>query len=136
MNQELIIKIQIMEQEANQLNEQLQMVEQNVNEMLELKASLDEIGKEENKDILANIGKKIFIPVEIKTKELIVEVGKGHYVKKTPEETIKIVESQLDRLMEGKTQIVGRLDELQNEMQSLIKEIEKEQAVAGNEKTN
>jgi prefoldin alpha subunit len=125
-----------MEQEANQLNEQLQMVEQNVNEMLELKASLDEIGKEENKDILANIGKKIFIPVEIKTKELIVEVGKGHYVKKTPEETIKIVESQLDRLMEGKTQIVGRLDELQNEMQSLIKEIEKEQAVAGNEKTN
>jgi len=136
MNQESIMKIQMMEQEANQLNEQLQMIEQNVNEMLELKASLDEIGKEENKDILANIGKKIFIPVEIKARELIVEVGKGHYVKKTPEETIKIVEGQLDRLMEGKNQIMARLEELQGEMQGLIMEIEQEQAKESGSKSD
>jgi prefoldin alpha subunit len=127
MNQESIINIQMMEQESNQLNEQLQMIEQNVNEMLELKASLDEIDKKENKEILANLGKKIYIPVEIKDKNLIVEVGKGHYVKKTPDETIKLVESQLDKLMDGKNQIMNRLEELQKEMMGLIREIEKEQ---------
>jgi prefoldin alpha subunit len=131
MDQEAIMKIQMMEQESNQLNEQLQMIEQSVNEMLELKASLDEIGKNENKEILANIGKRIYIPVEIKDKNLIVEVGKGHYVKKTPEETVNVVEGQLDKLMEGKNQIMGRLEELQNDMMKMIGEIEQAQAKGG-----
>ncbi len=134
MNQESIIKIQVMQQEAEQLNEQLQAVEQHVNEMLELKASLDEIGKEENKEILANLGKRIYVPVEIKDKNLLVEVGKGHYVKKTPEETVKVVEGQLDKMMDGKNQIMARLEELQGEMQKLIMEIERAQASEGGEK--
>jgi len=131
MNPESIMQIQMMEQEANQLNEQLQLVEQNVNEMLELKASLDEIGKKENMEILANLGKRIYIPVEIKDKNLIVEVGRGHYIKKTPEETVKVVEVQLDRLMKGKGQIMGRLEELQTEMMKMIEDIQKEQEKGG-----
>ena len=131
MDQETIMKIQMMEQESNQLNEQLQMVEQNVNEMLELKSSLDEIDKKENKEILANLGKKIYVPVEIKDKNLIVEVGKGHYVKKTPGETVKVVEGQLDRLMEGKNQLMERLNEIQTEMMKMVEEIQKEQARGG-----
>lgn len=126
MNQESVIKFQLMEQESNQLNDQLQIIEHNLNEMLELKASLKEIDKKDVKEILANLGKKIYIPVEIKSKELMVDVGKGHYVKKTIEETIKIIENQLDRFMEGKTQIMARLEELQEEMQELVREIEGE----------
>ena len=126
MNQESIIKIQMMEQEANHFNEQLQMIEQNIKEMQDLKASLEEIDKKENKEILANIGKKIYIPVEIKDKNLIVEVGRGHYVKKTVSETNNLVEEQINKLSDGKIQIMTRLEELQNEMMNLIGEIEKE----------
>ncbi|MFH1359039.1 MAG: prefoldin subunit alpha [archaeon] len=126
MNQESIIKIQMMEQEANHFNEQLQMIEQNIKEMQDLKASLEEIDKKENKEILANIGKKIYIPVEIKDKNLIVEVGRGHYVKKTVGDTSKVVEEQINKLSDGKIQIMTRLEELQNEMMNLIGEIEKE----------
>ena len=64
-------------------------------------------------------------------KNLIVEVGKGHYVKKTPEETVNVVEGQLDKLMEGKNQIMGRLEELQNDMMKMIGEIEQAQAKGG-----
>ena len=116
MDQEAIMKIQMMEQETNQLNEQLKMVDQNVVEMNDLKASLDEIDSNENKEIMANLGKRIFIPVDIREKSLIVEVGKGNFVKKSVPDTKKIVDEEGNKLMEAKNQIMGRLDELQNDM--------------------
>ena len=126
MKQEQIIQIQLMEQEANQLNEQTQLIEQNIREMSELKESLDEIEKN-GKDILANLGKRIYIPVEIKDKNLIVEVGKGNYVKKNIKDTMKVIDEQINGLMEGRGQIIARLDELQGEMMKLVGEIEKGQ---------
>ena len=45
MDQQLIIQIQLIEQEANQLNEQLQLIEQNIRELDDLKESLEEINK-------------------------------------------------------------------------------------------
>jgi len=132
MKQEQIMQIQIMEQEANQLNEQLQLIEQNVSEMQELKASLDEIENSEGKtEILANLGKRIYIPVEIKEKgkdlKLVVEVGKGNFVKKNISETKEVVDEQVNKLMQGKNQIMARLEELQAMMMKLMGEIEKEQ---------
>ena len=127
MDQEAIMKIQMMEQETNQLNEQLKMVDQNVIEMKDLKASLDEIDSNENKEIMANLGKRIFIPVDIREKSLIVEVGKGNFVKKSVPDTKKIVDEEGDKLMEAKNQIMGRLDELQNDMNKMIMEFQKAQ---------
>ena len=43
MDQEQIFKLQMFEQEANQINQQLEIVEQNINEMNDLKMSLDEL---------------------------------------------------------------------------------------------
>lgn len=128
MKQEQIIQIQLMEQEANQLNEQLQLIEQNVREMTELKASLDEIeGSKDKAEILANLGKKIYIPVEIKDKNLIVEVGKGNFIKKSIKDTEKVVDEQIKKLMEGRGQIMTRLEQLHDGMQKIVGEIEKEE---------
>jgi len=126
MKQEQIIQIQMMEQEVNQLNQQLQLIEQNIKEMNELLESLEEIGNEENKDILANLGKRIFIPVEIKDKNLIVEVGKGNFVKKSVPETKEVIEREVSKLIDGKNQIMERLTSLQIEMNNLIMQIESE----------
>ena len=116
----------MMEQEVNQLNQQLQLIEQNIKEMEELLESLEEIGKEGNKDILANLGKRIFIPVEIKDKNLIVEVGKGNFVKKSVLETKEVIERESKKLIEGRNQIMERLTSLQIEMNNLIMQIESE----------
>jgi len=128
MNQEQIIKIQIMEQEANQLNEHLKLIEQNINEMQELVVSLDEVDKKESQEILANIGKRIYIPVKITDKKLIVEVGNKHFVKKSIPETKKVIEEQLGNLIGAKTEIMEKLEEIQEKMKAIIEEIEKEQA--------
>jgi prefoldin alpha subunit len=127
MDQEAIMKIQMMEQETTQLNEQLKMVDQNVSEMNDLKASLDEIEKNDNKEIMANLGKRIFLPVDIRDKNLIVEVGKGNFVKKSVVETKKVVDEESDKLNEAKIQIMGRLDDMQNEMNQMIMEFQKAQ---------
>ena len=130
MDQEAIMRIQMMEQETNQLNEQLKAVDQNVAEMNDLKASLEEIESNDSKEIMANLGKRIFIPVDIREKKLIVEVGKGNFVKKNVSDTKKIVDEEGDKLMDAKNQIMGRLDELQNEMTKMIMEFQKAQMEA------
>ncbi|VVB78771.1 Prefoldin subunit alpha [uncultured archaeon] len=122
MNQEQFMQLQMIEQEVNQLNQQTELVEQNLNEISELKAGLEEIEKNETKEILVNVGKRIYIPVEIKEKSLVVEVGNKNFVKKSISETKKLIDEQLKKLNEAKLQIVERLQELEMTMRDLVRE--------------
>jgi len=127
MNQAQIMQFQMMEQEANQLSSQLQMIENNMKEIEDIKNGLDEIGKKETKEILANLGKKIFIPVEIKDKNLIIEVGDKKFIKKSISETKELIFEQITKLNSAKEEINGRLEELQNEAGKLMMQIEESQ---------
>ena len=129
MKQEHIIQIQLIEQEANQLSEQLKLIELNVQEMNELKLSLDEIDNldDNNKKILTNLGRKIYLPVTINDNKLIVEVGKNNFVKKSIPETKEIINDQTEKLNDAKSQIIEMLNNLQTKMDNLINEIEREQ---------
>ncbi len=127
MNQEQIMQFQLLEQEANKLSQQMQLVENNLNEILEIKSGLEEIDKKETKEILANIGKKIYIPVEIKEKNLIIEVGNKKFLKKTIPETRELIEEQIVKLDSAKQQINERLEELQEDAGKLMIQIEKSQ---------
>jgi prefoldin alpha subunit len=124
MEQQQIMQIQMMEQEAQQLNQQLQMIEQSVVEMQDLELSLVDLEKDESKDILANLGKGIYIPVEIKDKKLIVEVGKKNFVKKTIPETKDLITEQLTKLVAAKSQTLERLESLQKEIQQIMTRIQ------------
>jgi len=130
MNQEQIIQMQALEQEAEALSQQLQLIEQNLSEIKDLGLSLEEIEKKDNKEILVDIGKKIYLPVEIKDNNLFVEIGKGNFVKKTSPETREVIEEQIKKLIIGREEITKRLDELQQQandiMQIFIKESQKE----------
>ena len=114
------------EQEASQLQQQLQLIEQNINEMQDINESLVGIEKGSN-DILANLGKNIYIPVEIKDKKLIIEVGNKNYVKKSIPEAKEVIEDQIKKLMKTKMEILGKLQELQSEMENMMQELQKTQ---------
>lgn len=122
MDKERIMRFQMIEQEINQLNSQSEMIDQNLKEMNELKEGLEEINNKDCKEILVNIGKKIYLPVEIKSKELVVEVGNKCFVHKTADETLKIIDEQIGKLVIAKTQISERLQELENEVNDMIKQ--------------
>ncbi len=127
MNQEQLIQLQTIEQEANQFNQQFQLIEQNISEMQRLDESLSEMDKlEKNEEMLINIGKKIFVPVKINDKKLIVDVGNKKLVKKSISETRGIIEEQLKRLIAAKTDIMEKLQELEAGMEQIIRSINKE----------
>lgn len=128
VSQEQAVKVQMMEQEANQLNAQLQLIEQNIIEMQELVSALGEIENED--EIMANLGKRIFIPVRIKEKKLVVDVGKGNFVKKSIPDVKKIIEEQISGLMNRKGRIMKGLEELQEQMERLFSEINSVQVKA------
>ena len=128
MEQQQIMQMQMLQQEAEDLNQQLQLIEQNLSEIEALKLSLEEIDKTEDNEILANIGKKLFLPVEIKDNNLFVEIGKGNYVKKTVPETIQVIEEQTKKLIAGKQDVVERLESLQKEVENMMQGFIKEQA--------
>ncbi len=119
-NQEHLIQLQMMEQEARQLEQQLQLITQHLEDMEQLKSGLDELEKSENKEILANIGKGIYIPAEIKNKELLVEIGNKNLVKKTIPEAKEIIDEQVKKLIVAKQEILGRVEILQTEMSNVL----------------
>lgn len=125
MNQEHLMKFQMLQEEASQLNQQVQLVEQNIGEISEIKESLEELENKETKELLANLGKKIYIPVEIKEKYLIVEVGNKKLVKKSFSETKELISEQLKKLNTARSQISERLESLQGEAENIMMEIEK-----------
>tara|TARA_Y100000310_G_C20181162_1_gene578193 strand:+ start:155 stop:526 length:372 start_codon:yes stop_codon:yes gene_type:complete len=119
-NKEKMMQLQMLEQEAGQLDQQVQMIEQHLVDMVNLKDGLDELEKPESKEILANLGKGIYIPAEIKDKKLFVEIGQKNVVKKTIPEAKKIIEEQVKKLNVAKQQVMERVESLQIEMTSLM----------------
>jgi len=127
--QEYMIKMQMLGQEAEQIEQQIQIIEQQNSELNSVRESLEAIKnfkeKEDSKEILANLGKGIFVKADLREKELLVNIGKDVLVKKTPEETIKIIDEQTKKLLAGKEQFIERIAELQKEMQTMLLKMQK-----------
>ena len=125
--QEYFLKMQMLGQEAEKIEQQIQAIEQQAAELQAVRESLEAIKGGKQKEMLANLGKGIFIPAEIKEKELLVNVGKSILIKKNPEETLKIIGEQIKKLIDGKNGFVLKIENLQEEMQQLLLEMQKEQ---------
>ncbi len=123
MDHQKILQIQIIEQESNQLNQQLQLIDQNISDLQEIELSLDAIEKNQGKEILSNLGKGIYLPVNIKEKKLIIEIGNKHFIKKSIPQTKEVIEEQIKKLFVGKTEIMTRLNDLQEQVNTLIEQI-------------
>ncbi len=123
--EQYILKLAMLEQEMNKLEQQMQLIEQQVLEMQNLKNSLEELERSKEKELLANLGKNIFIKTEIKNKNLLVDVGNKTFIKKNIEETLKVIEDQTGKLMEAKSRIIEKMREFQQETEKVIGEAEK-----------
>ena len=80
--QELMFKLSMFEQQIQQIQQQLQAVEQGVAELTSLNLGLEEIVGSEGKEIMAPIGRGIFVKAKLLSEELIVDVGGKNFVKK------------------------------------------------------
>ena len=125
--EELLIKLSMLEQQANEQAEKIQAIDNQISELESLKLSLREIDKSKGKEMLAPLGRGIFIKTEIKDERLFVNVGNKTIVKKTPMETEEIIESQIKEMQEVKHHLMHNIQEINHQLQSLVEEAQKEE---------
>jgi len=123
--EEVLLQLAMFEQQINQLEQQMQIIEQNALELRNLKESLEELDKSKEKEIYANLGKNIFIKAEIKDKKLLVDVGNKTFVKKSAEETLKLIEEQIEKLKEAKNNVLNKMQEIQQQAEEAILEAQR-----------
>jgi prefoldin alpha subunit len=123
--QELLMQLSMLQQQSEAIEEKLKLINQHASELENLKNGLDKI--EKNKEILVNIGKGIFVNAEIKDKDLLVDVGDKIIVKKTGEETKKVIDKQIANMTEIKTQFLLQLEQINANLQALVMEARKSQ---------
>lgn len=125
--QELIFKLSIFEQQMQQLQQQLRAVEQGIIDLSSLNLGLDEIKGKKGEEILAPIGRGIFAKAKLISNDLIVDIGGKNFVKKSIDETKKILQEQIKKLAEIKKELNDNLESMSNELQSLVSEAERKE---------
>ena len=118
--QELIMKLGMFEQQMRQIQEQLQLVEQNTIELSSLSLGLDELKGKKDEEILAQVGRGIFVKAKLLSEDLIVDVGSKNFVNKNISDTKKLIENQLGRLNEIKESLSNSLEEINSEVTKII----------------
>src|SRR3990172_5121456 len=120
--QELFLKLSMFEQQAQQLNNQLQAVENGLAELKSLNLGLDDLKNSEGKEVLSPVGRGIFIKSKIISEELIVDIGGKNLVKKNVSETQILLEEQISKLDRIKADLNENIEEISKEIEKTISE--------------
>lgn len=124
MDDELIIKLQETHRQSQEIEEKFKVVEQQLDELQKFASSLEDLDKNSNKEILASLGKGVYIKSDIKDEKLFVDVGSGVLVRKSIEESRQVVEEQSKKLNEMKIQLVAENETIAENMRGLIEKVE------------
>ena len=120
--QELMMKLGFFEQQIRQIQQQIQAIEQGIVEMTSLNAGLEELQGKKDSEILAPIGRGIYAKAKLLSEELLVNVGSSNLVTKNIPDTRKIIEEQIKKLEEIKTEMNNNLENLGKEIESAMEE--------------
>lgn len=125
MNQEeLIYTFGIYEQQIRNLQEQLESVNRGISDLELLNLDLEDLKESKGKEIMAPVGRGIFIKSSIVSEELNVDIGGGNFVKKSVDETKEIINSQIKKLEKVKIELEDSLKKMNSRIEELIKEVE------------
>lgn len=126
------MEFQLLNQQIQQSQQQMQMISQQVIELKTISKNVSEISKAEpDSEMYSNLGVGVHIKSTIKdSKHLLVNVGAGTFVQKTPEETITIVDKQvveLEKFVQDMEKNLQKNTEKAEELREEISEAQKNQ---------
>jgi prefoldin alpha subunit len=114
--QELALRLSMFEQQIKQTHQQLQAVEQAIVDIISIDQGLDELVGSKDKEVLASIGRGIFVKTKLISEELIVDIGDKNFVAKDIASTKKIIQEQVEKLEKARTQLEEILDKINDEL--------------------
>jgi prefoldin alpha subunit len=124
--QELLYKAMELRKQSEEVERNLQFVSEQIMELSNFKESLDVLGVEKEKEMLANLGRGVFVKADRKKDEkLFVDVGAGVIVRKTPEETKKVIEEQIRKFNDVRVQLSAELEGFAVQFGEMMGEVEK-----------
>lgn len=122
--QEVLMKLSIFEQQINQMQQQLQAIEQGIVDLDSLNIGLDDLKNPKGKEIMAPVGRGIFIKAKVESENLLVDIGEGNLVTKSIEDAKKILTKQSKKLAEVKIELQQGIDTMSKEMEKLVGEFQ------------
>jgi prefoldin alpha subunit len=114
--QELALKLSMFEQQIKQTHQQLQAVEQAIFDVASISLGLDELVGSKDQEVLAPIGRGIFVKTKLLSEELIVDIGDKNFVTKDIASTKKIIQEQIEKLENARTQLEEILEKINDEL--------------------
>ena len=125
-NPELMQKLGMYEQQIQGIQQQMQAVEQAILDLNSLMSGLGDLKGKEGEEILAQIGRGIFVKAKLLSEELVVDIGGKNFVNKDIKSTQKIIEDQLTKLTGVQKELTGTLEKMNEEITQSILGAQKE----------
>jgi len=122
--QEYLVKLQMLEQQAGQFEEQLRLIEQQVMELNSLKENVRKLELSKNEDMFSEIGKGIYVKGKLNNTQMLVDVGNKILVPKNFNEIKIIIDSQIEKFQEVRGEISKKVEEINEEVDKLIEELQ------------
>jgi len=115
-SQELLQRALQLKEQSEEIERQLEFVSEQIKELTDFNSNLEVLGENEEREMLANIGRGVHMKVsQEKDEKLFVEVGAG---------ATKIVEKQIQKFQEAKLHLTSQLHEHAEEFRKMLKEVE------------
>ena len=119
-NEEILFELSMLEQQAQELKQQIEQVNSHLNDLENLKLGLIKLEQTKEKEILAPLGRGIFIKSEAKEDEVFVNVGSRIVVKKSFKGAEEIIEKQISELERVKVEIERQMEIIESKFVQLV----------------
>ena len=125
--QELNRKFQMLEQKIRQTQEQLEAVERAIFDMSTINVGIEELKGKTGEEIMAPIGRGIFVKANLVSENIIVDVGSGNFIEKTIDETKDMISGQKEKMKGFKEELEKELDLINQDITKTMQEYQSSQ---------
>ena len=131
MSHELIHEAQELEKYTAELEEHIKFLESQIQELDQFAERLTILNLNFiNNCFNSSIGKGVYLPAELKDNNLLVEVGAGVIVKKTPLELKDVVIEQISKLQESKISLISQIGFYAQKIQEIMSEVQNQKGIS------
>ena len=123
---ELYMEVKALDEQIKSMNAHLERIDEQIAELNSNKIVLNKFSDlKVGNELKVPITSGVYINAELKnTKKLLVNVGSGMTVEKTPKQVTKILDSQLTELVKYREQVVNQMKSLIDRIEEIQKEFE------------
>ncbi len=121
-NEEYLIKIGILQEQAGQIRQQVEFIEQNLQEIENVRQGLKTIEDKESNEMMTHIGRGVFAKTKLLEREFLVNVGAEVVLKKSLPETLEMLKKQASEMQKVKENLLLNFAGISEALQMLVAE--------------